>query len=216
MIIAHCTFDFYMSKYKYKRVTQPLIFWSGLSTFDASSFRKGDVSDLHHHSSPVFFFWREACFLMGETIEDDETGAGAVALEVASSQPAPQSCLHQEEGVSCCLSVPSLKKGQKIWHLHSSVSHRRLQVRQPPHDIPHYLDPTDWTAVIYSGQRMRFYFAEVSAWAPDVRQLWGNRQSELKELARAPSWRSKALRQTVLWSEPEKVRVLLSFDSSEK
>lgn len=40
-----------------------------------------------------------------------------------------------------------------------------------------------------------------------MKQLWGNRQSELEELARAPSWRSKALWQTALLSEPE-----VSFD----
>lgn len=50
---------------------------------------------------------------MGETIEDDETGAGAVAIEVVASQPAPQSRLRQEEGVSCCSSVPSLKSAKE-------------------------------------------------------------------------------------------------------
>lgn len=103
--------------------------------------------------APVQLVWKETCFLMREMIEDDETGAGAVAIAVVSSQPAPQSCLHREEGVSCCLSVPSLKTTKD---LHSAVSNRRPQVRQPPHDIPHYRNPTDWTVVIYPGQRWGF------------------------------------------------------------
>lgn len=45
--------------------------------------------------APVQLVWKEACFLMGETMEDDETGAGAVAIKVVSSQPAPRSCLRQ-------------------------------------------------------------------------------------------------------------------------
>lgn len=116
IVLLHCAYYLYFYLRKIIWVLlQPLIFCSG--------------------KSPCLKWILSS---MVDRNEDDETGAGRVAIRPAVLPPWRGSVLLLEYAV--------IKKVKDL-HLHSSVTHRGLQVRQQPNDITHYLNSTNWTVL---------------------------------------------------------------------